>query len=447
MSKKNVMLFLLCSLLIFGYIKLFYKNYNENTVTKNADGIVVVDVKRIINSIIWEYITTPSLWKKPSSKPKTDAIIWKDMVVLPDYIFAFHIPNQPINAWYSVLQIKNEMLFNKGIQQQQFIKVDSNLYVSTKLGLQYYKNDNKILVAPLLVDIKNILSVANELFLKKQYKSKMDLENIIAKKSHVAAGFYNNIYFKDDAFFTLNFDKTNVKIEGVITPNKEYLLSEKNFNYNANNLLALGVTQPHNSIYALLSNNLKQNITKAINLNLDSLMLQSNNKYAVNIAGITTKTDSAISYTFDDDFNKVEKVIVNKVEEPSFNICIVGDSINNIYNNWVNNKKIEKTNAGLLFTPIPFAKTYCTIKSINKLELAANNYKEVEKSSDIKCVCFANILFSKIPQSYINYFPTNIAEVIKKTERMHIVVQKKDEEIIIKGTITKKKEQLPFWKM
>ena len=85
MSKKKWALVLLAGLLVFGYIKLFYKTYSETSIAKSADCIVVVDVKRIINTVIWNYITTPSQWKigKLFSK-KSDEISLKDMFVLPD---------------------------------------------------------------------------------------------------------------------------------------------------------------------------------------------------------------------------------------------------------------------------------------------------------------------------------------------------------------------------
>ena len=89
MSKKKWLLLLLCILLVFGYIKLFYKTYNENTIPKTADCIIAIDVKRITNTILWNIITTPSQWKLGGVFFGDKEGRWRDMITIPDYIFLF----------------------------------------------------------------------------------------------------------------------------------------------------------------------------------------------------------------------------------------------------------------------------------------------------------------------------------------------------------------------
>ena len=64
MNKKRWALLVLAAILIFGYYKLFYKTYSEKAVAQNADCVVAIDVKRITNTLMWHFITTPSQWKK-----------------------------------------------------------------------------------------------------------------------------------------------------------------------------------------------------------------------------------------------------------------------------------------------------------------------------------------------------------------------------------------------
>jgi hypothetical protein len=446
MNKKKWALVVLCGLLIFGYIKLFYKTYSENVVAKSADSMVAIDVKRITNTIIWQYITTPSLWKiSKSSAVETDVVSWKDMVEIPDYVLTFHASGQPANAWYGVLKIKDETVFNKGIQQQHFEKIDSNIYVSKESGVQFYKNVNSILVTTASVESNHLTKIATELFLHKSYISKTDLAKVIDAKSHLALKLHLDNFLQEDAILTANFDANKITIEGNLIPKSEFNFTENNFNYNPASLLALGFTQPSANVFALLTDSAKANISKAININVDTLMLQSNKWYNLNVAGIQPRADSAITYTYDDDFNKIEKVVVNNVEEPSFNFTINGDSVSTIYNNWIANKKLEKTNTGFLFTPMPFVKSYCKVENGNTLQLMANNYIAKATEKKINGIFFINALLSKIPVPLLKYAPTDIAKAIQHFETIEIVAKKNEGKIFIEAIITKKKNDKPMW--
>jgi hypothetical protein len=446
MNKKKWALVVLCGLIIFGYIKLFYKTYNENVVAKSADSIVAIDVKRITNTIIWQYITTPNLWKISSSNNvETDIVSWKDMVEIPDYVLAFHASRQPANAWYSVLKIRDDAVFTKGIQQQHFEKIDSNVYVSKEVGIQFYKNGNSILVTTASEESNDLTKIATELFLQKNYISKIDLAKVINAKSHVALKLHVDNFLQEDGIITANFDANKITIEGNVIPKKEFSFTENNFSHNGISLLTLSFTQPPTNVFALLNDSAKANISRAINVNIDSLMLPSNKWYNLDVAGILPRTDSAITYTYDDDFNKVEKVVVNNIEEPAFNFTIYGDSVSEIYNNWIFSTKLEKTNAGFLFTPMPFVKSYCRVIGKNTLEVTANNYVAKTTDKNTNCIFFINVMLSKIPASLLKYAPTDVAKAIENFETIEIVAKKNEGKIFMQASIRKKKTDKPIW--
>jgi hypothetical protein len=445
MNKKKWALIIFCSLLIFGYIKLFYKTYSEEVVAKSADSIVAIDIKRITNTIIWQYITTPSLWKISSSSKKTDLVSWKDMVEIPDYVLAFHASGQPANAWYSVLQIKDETTFAKGIQQQHFEKIDSNIFISKEADIQFYRNNKSILLTSASVENNSLTTIAAELFLQKSYITKTDLAKLIDAKSHVTLKLHADNFLQEDAIITANFDANKITIEGNIIPKKEFSFTENKFYCIESSLLTLGFTQPSKNIFALLNDSTKANISKAINVNIDTLMQQSNKWYSLDVAGIKPRADSAITYTYDDDFNKVEKVVVNNIEEPAFNFTIYGDSISKIYNNWIFSNKLEKTNAGYLFTAMPFVKSYCTVEEGKALHITSNNYETPSIDKSITAIFFVNVLISKIPASLLKYIPTNISKSIENFEQIEVVVRKNDQGAFLKTIINKKKSDKPMW--
>jgi hypothetical protein len=448
MNKKKWALLILAGLLVFGYIKLFYKTYNETDVAKSADCIVVVDVKRIINTVIWNYITTPSQWKigKLFSK-KSDEVSVKDMFELPDYIFAFHANNQPANVWYSLLTIKDKSDFEKGLRQFQFEKINDHEQLNRALGIRFYIQGDQILVTTASdADAAYLTAVAKELFVQKSYSSKATILKAIDVKSHVAVYLAPNSFLKTDAVITANFDKTKIKISGNIIPDKQYGFAENSFRYSSSSLCAWGFTQPSSTVLALLNEKSKEKISTALNVNVDSVFKQSNKNYALDLAAIVQRADSAITYTYDEEFNKLEKVVVNNIQEPAFNFMITGDSVSTIYNHLQRNNKLEKTAVGNLFTPMPLVKSYCSIKNEKQLAITASNYSASTEDKSVNAILFLNLALTKIPANLQKYLPDALMQAISNLAAVKLSATKNKEQVELSAVFEKMDNDLPVIK-
>lgn len=447
MSKKKWLLFFLCILLLAGYWKLFYKTYSETAVAKSADCIIALDVKRVTNTVIWNLLTTPSQWKKISYSPNVK-LSWKDMVKIPDYVFVFHTAGQPGNAWYSVFEIKDEIDFINGLLRYHFEKGDSifgqQSYFSNEQGIELIRSGNKLLVANNTIENKNYTrKVANEMFVQKQFVDRKKLFKNVVTGSHLSILIEKNNFLQEDAFIKVNFDKKKISIDALFSPRKQFTFTENVFNYPADVLCATGFTQPSPSLYNLFPAQAKANISKAINFNIDSVLLQSNHYYDLNITAIAPRIDSAISYVYDDNFNQVEKVVVNNVMEPSYSLKIQGDSISNIYNYWNNTGQLEKTTAGDLFLPMPFAKSYCVQKSKNELSVATTGFENEQNIHSTRCILFLKLLLTKFPAELLKYLPADLLRSITNLELIEMILKKAGQNIKLEGRINKKENDLP----
>jgi hypothetical protein len=254
-----------------------------------------------------------------------------------------------------------------------------------------------------------------------------------------------NNFLQQEAILTGNFDKTKVDINCTLKPNKVYNFPESEFNYASNSLFTMGFTQPSPEVYGLLSDSNKNNISKALNINIDSLLLQENKYYSLDVTAIKPRMDSAISYTYDDDFNKVEKVVVNNVQEPIFNFTVGGENVTNIYAHWQRTHKLEQTNVGELFTVIPFAKSYCNVKNKKELNISSSNYQSTTLDKKINCIFFLNIFFTKIPADILKYMPTKITKPIANIESLQIeAMQKEGKKIFLHCRLNEKKNSFPI---
>jgi hypothetical protein len=439
MNKKKWFLLIVAGLLIFGYIKLFYKTYSNNAVPQSADRIAVIDVKRVINTLIWNFITTPSQWKS-SKKPKAakTGINWRDVIDLPDYAFAFHCTGQPESAWYMLLNVKSEQAFLQIENELDLSRLNEHEYTGPA-GIYIYKEGKAMLIGNAKMDTAMLHQTTAELFIKKSYISKKTLAKAVDAKSHLAIYIAPNSFLQKEAILTANFDKNAITITGDITPKAAFTFTETDFNYSSQSIFAAGFTQPSPGVMNSIGEKDKTNISKALGFDADSFFIASNKSYAMDFAGVRSRADSAVTYTYDDDFNKVEKVTVNNVEEPSYNFIIAGDSTSNILNYLQRNEKLEKTDKGNLFLPFPFVRSYCSMPDQNHLSVAPENYKPVNPDRQEKGVFYLQLIFSKISPAYIKYLSDDQQSAIANLESMTISVQKDKDKLLLKGEILKKK--------
>lgn len=447
MKKRKWLLLVLLVLAIWGYIALFYKTYSREMVPKSADGILMLDVKRITNTIIWNAITTPGQWKVGSifSKKKKEVRL-KDMIDIPDYVMAFHIKGQPAGAWFLALDIDDEEDFQNGLQQYHFVKTGSNEYVSGKLRV--LKNGKRILLGNSSEKYRTgFRQAAGELFVTKEFAPDEMIRKAINAKSHLALQINAGTLFESDGIVTANFDKNKIVVGGKFTPRAEYVPEEMNLPCQQRSFYSIGFVQPTPAAYSLLvSDSTKQKIKRVANIDMDSVFLAGKRFYNFDLKGIISRTDSAITYEMDEDFNRVEKKVVNKVSEPAFDFSISGDSVKNIYRYFQQNDLLEETDKGALFRPMPLVSSYLRQLSDTQLSIRAINYQPASDAKEISCLFFQQLVLDDITPDMWKSAPDGLNKLFSNISRMTIQINKKGKDVIVSGTIQKKKNDLPIFK-
>lgn len=448
MRKRKWVLLILVILLFVGYIKLFYKTWSEKTVPASADCVVALDVKRITNTLLWNLVTTPSQWKtgKLFSKKSRDTS-WRDMFSIPDYILAFHSKNQPANNWYVSLSRKSKEGFEAGLKKFDFEKINGHEFVSRPAGLYLFVQDENILAAKASIEDSNwVRQVARELFTDKKFIARTELEKAVDAKSHLAVYLPANTFLKEAAVVSANFDKEKIRISGTILPASQYVFREENFLYASGSLSSLGFTQPPPALYNLLDQAAKEKISTAINLHMDSVFAQNNTSYSLNLQGIKERTDSAITYSYDDEFNKVENLVVNTIQEPSFIFFINGNGISSVHHYLQQNSKLERTPAGEVFLPMPLVRSYCRKRTDSTLSITAFNYDDPKVDTSIRAVLFFHLAFTKIPKNLLRYLPGALSGNVENLDEFNFAVTRKNEQLHITGMLTKRKNSLSLFK-
>lgn len=438
MNRKKWALFILAIILVFGYIKLFYKTWTEKAVPASADCVVALDIKRITNTLLWNLLTTPSQWKagKLFSKKVKDTG-WLDMVNIPDYVLAFHSKDQPANTWYVLLDIKSNNGFEAGLKKFEFYPISSHEFVSQQAGVYFFRQDDKVLAAKAVVeDSSMVRKVAAELFAEKKFMPHAALEKAIDAASHLAVYITGAGLLQEPGILTADFDKEKIKISGDLHPKKQYSFSEESFAYPSGSLCVLGFTQPPPAFFDLLN---KKNISSSLGMDVDSVFIQGNTSYSLTLQGIEERTDTAITYTYDDEFNKVEKRVVNKIQEPSFSFFINGENISPVYDYLHRNGKLESTAGGDVFLPMPLVRSYCRKRSENLLSITAGNYREPKADKATRAILLFRLSLTGIPGNLLRYLPEEVTKKLADIDEISFSVNRKNEQFHITGMLTKRK--------
>ncbi len=447
MNRRKWALVILVAVGLFTYVKFFYKTWSEEAVTNNADCIMAIDVKRVTNTLIWNFITTPSRWRpgKMFSRTTKDSS-WRDMFSLPDYVFIFHVKGETATRWYAVLEKKNETGFEAGLNKFSFEKLSEHEFVSAENGIYLYIQGKKILtVMAKAGDSVAVRKVARDLFADKKFIARNELQKLADASSHLAIFFKADGLIQDAGLITANIDKQKVSLEGSVTPLKHINFKEDEFLYSSNSLFSLGFTQPAQPVYSLLDINTKERISKALGLDADSVFAPSNRSYSLTLTGVKERADTAITYTYDDEFNKVEKSVVNKIQEPSFSFFINGKDIDRIQGYLRRNNKLEATGSGDVFLPMPLVRSYCRKSSETSLSITSINYDGVTPDMNSKSIIFFRLNMATIPDAIYKYLPDGLKDKLMDIDLLNISVYKENSMLKITGMLTKRKNSVTLF--
>ncbi|TRX34141.1 hypothetical protein FNW52_13975 [Flavobacterium sp. ZT3R18] len=397
--KITLLLILLGSMMMLYWLG-YHKNFDEKCIPKNADEIVMADVKNIRNYFIFSYLKNPSQWQLGTTAINKKFDFSNFGIETPDYLALFHLENQPLNQWLAVAKIKNETDFEKLILASHFAKIKLNNpfigYYSKALGLFVVRYSNQILCCT--TDLKQrqtAIQVAEDLFLKHQFLDAKKTEKTIGTPNAFTVWIKKNSLLEEDGIVNVNLKDQEIVAEGQLKWKPKFRKTTP-FTQNPNALLSLGfnfeMIRDQNS---LKRHSVRNN--KIIGFDLDSILIHNPTKTELVLNGIVEKKDSAISYDYDDDFNPIKKVVVHTSREPSFCFSIQTQNSKKVFNYLKAQKAIDNHQ---VFVNFPLAQTKTSFRN-NTFVLEANLQKQWTLKPSIPKIAYLQVNFNKLkPQDW-----------------------------------------------
>jgi hypothetical protein len=334
MKKKYIFLVIVFLTATAIYILLYNKDKTLKFIPKNADVVVLVDVKKVTRQYIFALITHPSEWFKSDVKNKDRISIHKSGIKIPDFIQIFHLKNTQFGDWYTILELDDETQFLQFLKQNKFIKNGEKLF--HKDGIFIHIKGETCIVGTSNVAFENI----RKGFLSKSETNILNADQFIKN----SAGSISYISESKISNFLININSDDIEVKS----------SEAKDDFES---LISKLERENQFLNAELDEkNVKSGLHFFNKEFKDSLQIS----FFKTNAELEEVNDTIISYGYDDNFNEIEKVSYQKIVQPNFIISLQISNPEQTWKFFQNKKWINSQNQ---FTAIPIQPNHIVKKS------------------------------------------------------------------------------------
>ncbi len=354
MNRKKIFFIFLLIAAIAVYFLLFHKDKTLKFIPKNGDSVVLIDVKNFSRQYIYSYATHPSKWFDSEKKEGNTGSLLKSGLKIPDFVQVFHIKDSKFSNWYSVFELKDSQKFSIYLKNQKFINKEQNTFQKDQIFI-------KIEGEYCIVGTSNLAfkQIGKELF-EPNYKSDFNANQFI----NSSIGSFSLI--NNDKFTNFSIELNDEAIEIKNTGNSAIFSPIINEIQKNNPFLEVELDE--------------KNVKKAASFYNKSIADSSEISYLKASANIQQVNDTIISYEYDDNFNEIEKLAVQKIIQPNYSVAFQSANPDKTWDFFQNQKWINAQNQ---FTIIPFQPNIIsknavgiTVESTKKPLKLSKNIKE-----------------------------------------------------------------------
>ena len=390
--KKKISYIILTVILIIGAI--YFYRYKmpikiANTFPKGTKAIVSINLRQLEHHFLADVLSNPSLYLATKKKsPKKDTVKVKKKkqssffkeISIPKNIQFFTKDEGLAQTWISSkLQISNNktlatLISSKGFEK---IKTKTELTVYEKKGIYFiidstglriaYSNKKAIPNFATILNSTELIAETSLLFTKLK-NNNSDICYLANDKDHIDINFTDG---KIDLKGFLNFDILN---EQTITVDTTAITS-----------LAVNINKKSNVYKEFYGNIKKDKFKRLMFSDIDSISEKWTGKFRFELLDFATDIDSIVTYEYDDNFNKTEKITVQKTNNPNFNLEL--NTNKNLWNYLESKNTIDLSENKPVFKPFPLLKTFIE-SSDDKIRLFTKTSNKKSEATTLNKLSF-----------------------------------------------------------
>ncbi|MCT2408575.1 hypothetical protein NZD88_13570 [Chryseobacterium antibioticum] len=325
MNKKKLIVPLILLLAAAMYFVFFYTDKTLKVVPKNADVVVLIDVKKLTRQYISNLIVHPSKWSGSKTKDKNEISLKDSGIRIPDFLQIFHLKDTRFSEWYSVVELKDPQKFITFLKNHHFVSKGKNLFQKDQIFVKI-EGENSIIGT----SASAFETIKNQLF-QSSVKNTLTADQFITH----TAGSISFISGQKIQNFSIELKADEIEIKN--TTDVRTLAS-----------LISEVQKKNHFLEAELDARNVKNYARFFN---KSIIDSSQINYFKATADLEQVNDTIISYGYDDNFNEIEKKTVQKIIQPNYAINLQSSVPEKTWEYFQHKKWINAQNQ---FTAIPF---------------------------------------------------------------------------------------------
>lgn len=288
--KKKLFAFVILLFAGMMYFVFYHKQNTKIFSPQEADAIILIDTKKLTREYVYSLAGHPSLWFE--SKEKNKISFKESGVKIPDFLQAFHLKNSKVSNWYSVFELEDRKTFLLFLKQQKF----------TDLGNQMFRKDQvfiKILGKNLIIGSSSddFERINNQLFHSSQ-------ANLFDADVLVTNGLGSIILNTKKGSHNLSVELRHDEIE----------IRNQSDSYDPSPAISKLLKTD-----SFLETELDAENIKNFSSFFDKTFADSSsiNRMKTSVH-LEEENDTIITYSYDDNFNEVEKKTFQKIIQPNY---------------------------------------------------------------------------------------------------------------------------------
>jgi len=380
-------------LVIFFAAAFKYRQYraNEISIPANASSLAKISVDEIYKSIAANVIANPGFYFKNDSEQDANAKLdgYDHGLKIPGSIYFYTIKNQSKTAFFSRVEIEELYLFEHFLLsklQLQIAKSGKNgNYSKSKTGNVAVYYNRKYAAIAISNEVINFEPILNDILNQKDFIKVGDSKFSSVKNSteHVA-------FADGEQFATLNFDNGAINFSDELI-SKSIIPAIKPIRRKFNGESAISFWL--NADFKITT---KQTLKlKNRSAEPDSLFKYFNGYLDFEWLNTTQQTDSIITYDYNDNFEKIEKMTLQKRDIPNIVVNISADAAG--LQNYLSRQNFINSASGLVSKSVfPLYKIFVGGNS-KQLILSTSKGNKVRSNTTVTSDFFAlKIDFTKL---------------------------------------------------
>lgn len=404
-------------ILLIGYWWRYSRKIKvDSMISKSANWLVFMDLRKVEETLLWDAVFNPLSYWNGSSKSKDDSGAPANGLIMPSHLLVYGVAHHPDIVFSESLKIEKKTFsayVDTLVFRQEFEKISDHFIYNNTQQLFYFWEADKLGIAfAKKRDLDFVQeTISNLLAGKNVVPISQDLSERLTQNKHHFAIWQKPTLLVDGtnnqpAILYGDFNKGNLTIEGEVQSNHVFGRANQLADSQENDILSLSANLNITNQSFQFSSSFGASFRKITNLEIDSVLKYWTGGIDIQVPQIDHRVDTIITYEYDDDFNKMEKISTQKIIDPQLIIHLGEQQDGALFQYFERRHLIKNINGEQRFVGLPLVEMKA-FQQKNNLTLISKNMNPKQGQQLTPNFLNLRLNVNRYPE-LLNYLPFGI---------------------------------------